>query len=434
MSAPLAMLLVTAFLFRASQNAAQTTLSLLGRQAHGLSVPAVGLVSALVGLLAALSTVVVGRVVPAAAVRRVLVGGLVVATAGFPALALAPDMALYLAGAVLLGLGGGIVFPCLTTAVGQRADARRDRDLATLALALSASLTVGPLAEAALLSMPGGSPGTALAAFTAVSSLAVLSAQGARRAGRRARRPDEPLEIALADTAAPTPGDAVEPDLGARSWSPWRDRRWRLALSAQLMYQVPFLGVVVYGVLVARSVYGLSGSEAQLGFTAFFACSLGSRALVAWASPVRAKRLVLLASALVTVCGVALLGAGAGTWAYFVAMATLGVPHGLTYPLALASVADAAPGHALARANAALGATSSVVGVVVPVVLGQLAAHLGERAMVLSMLVPVVLMTGVLASGGARGRSVLARVRRSSRGADWCEAGPRGGVPTAASQ
>jgi MFS family permease len=152
----------------------------------------------------------------------------------------------------------------------------------------------------------------------------------------------------------------------------------------------------VFGALVARVAFGVTPGEAQLAFTAFFATSFAARALVVWRAPVTRKRAVFQISGAMTVTGLVLLGVGHGLPLLLVAMAVLGLPHGFTFPLALALVAEAAPPGGLTRANAVLLGASNLTGVIAPVVLGALVQPAGYRGMVLLILVPVVVFGALL--------------------------------------
>jgi len=423
-------LMVATFCFRAAQNAVQTTLSPLGRSSLGLSVAAVGGVAAAVAVLATAATLFVGRFVPPRQIRWALVVGLAVSTVSLPLFAIRGSLTAYLLGASLLGIGGGGAFPSLSTTVGLLDRDRRDRNLAVMTLVLSASLAVGPSIEAGLIRATHDDLGLTLALFGLLPAVATVAAVvAARSVGPPTTRVEPSATIAAVEEIEPDPSEewappagdtepltrsdatatAASPDLEGPSdredrptpqsarWSPWRAPSFRLGFLAMVMYQVPFAALVVYGVVIGRSVYGLSTADAELGFTVFFLVSFGVRGLVAWRSPIQAKYGLFLAGAAITAGGVALIAFGHGAASYYVALALLGVPHGLTFPLALAAVADAAPPGRLASANAQLSAATSLLSVATPAILGALATALGERGMLALVLVPVGTLATVIA-------------------------------------
>ena len=95
-------------------------------------------------------------------------------------------------------------------------------------------------------------------------------------------------------------------------------------------------------------------------------------------------------SAVVSYLGVALLGLGRSEATLFVGLGLLGLPHGLVYPVALALIAEETPPERLAHANAVFSAWTAAATVVLPLLLGGLAALGGFRTMFLALLVPVV--------------------------------------------
>ena len=106
-------------------------------------------------------------------------------------------------------------------------------------------------------------------------------------------------------------------------------------------------------------------------------------------------------SAGLTAAGLVLLGTGHGLIVLMVAMGVLGVPHGLTFPLALALVADATPVADLPRANATLLGSTNLVSVIVPLVLGAIVPAVGYRGMMLAILVPVAAFSAVQLAVGS---------------------------------
>ena len=181
-----------------------------------------------------------------------------------------------------------------------------------------------------------------------------------------------------------------------------------MALTVQLLYAVPFSAVTVFGALLARHDYGLSPAGTQLAFSAFFVASLLGRLAITRRSPVPAKHRVLLGAALVTAVGMVVLSLGGSPLVLFTAMVVLGVAHGVTFPLALALVAESVPSEQLAAANASLFAATNLVSVTAPILLGQIVEHAGYPAMCLAVLGPVAVFSAALAaqSAGAVPRSL----------------------------
>jgi len=380
-------------LFRAAQNAAQTTLAPIGEVDLHASATTVGLLSALTGACAVVASVALGRLAPPDRVRRWLDAGLVVTAASLLVVALAPDLAVLAVGAAALGVGGGLVMPSLTTLVaGGRGSV--NRTVAAFTLVLSVSLAVGPLLESALIAASGGSLRVPLVVFavTPLAGLLVSPALRARRAGKVA-----PVPVPDPPSRDLPSGD---PTLVGAYTPVWRRPGWRLATAGQLLYQVPFVAVVVFALIAGRQVFGLTISASELGLTVFFLASMSTRLALTWHGRVAHAREVLLGAAALTLLGVALLAFAPGPGAYFAGLAVLGVPHGVTFPVGLSLIAEETPPALLSRANAAFSAWTTGASVGLPALLGVAAGVLGLRDMFAVALAPVAVMTVVIATGG----------------------------------
>lgn len=409
-------LLVATGTFRSAQNMAQTTLALLGRQDFGLSDAAIGALGALWGLLGVTVTVVVASRIPTARARRAAAVGLALLVLALLVFALAHSLALLVAAVIVMGAAGGLAGPSLATAAGSAGGEQGQRALGLYALVLSASLAVGPLLEAAVLGLAQQALRIPFAVFAGLPIVGLVALESGRR--QRARAPSATGSVGSDGTGAvasvpgearpgePLPGrvvrgaSATEPDPAGRratKGSLLRVPGWRLALVAQLLYTIPFAGIVVFGPLVGHVRFGVSPSVVQLAFTVFFVTSFAARAVVLWKTPIRRKLPLFWLAAGLTASGIALLGLGNGLGLLLLAMGVLGIPHGLTFPLVLSLVAESCPGEALARANATLMALTNLTTIAVPFVLGTLVPALGYGGMVLTMLLPVAVFAALLA-------------------------------------
>lgn len=403
-------LLVATALFRMTQNMASTTLSLLAGEAVHVSAAEIGVLGAGVGLVGTLVTLLFSRRVPhhrAAASATWSMAGLVVSLL---VLAVAPSFGVLAVGAVLLGVVSGVAMPGLLNAIASAAGAERERVIALYTVTLSVSLAVGPFLETVVLGIAHQDVRVPYVLFTVFPLVAVAVLVNARRRRRRAgpvtsgdqaASTTEEAQVEATTVNVDVVGDvSVEASEGSgpgptRQPGLFASRAGRTAMVAQLLYNVPFSGITVFGALVARRGFGVTAAQAELGFTVFFVCSFLARASVAWRSPITAKHALLWLSAALTVAGLALIGTGHGLVLLLVAMGVLGIPHGLTFPLALALVAEATPIEALPRANATLLGSTNLSSVVVPLALGAIVPTVGYQGMMLTVLVPVVVLTFV---------------------------------------
>lgn len=383
-------LLILIFLSRASQNAAQTTFPLIGRDLLGMGQFAVGIAVSAGGLANVLcSTFLVGGRHRFSA-SALLAGGQAVALLSFVLLTLPVGRVGLWVGAVGVGAAAGIVFPSMMTVVASGSGGRRTRALALMSLALSASLVAGPLVEAGALRTVGGSLRGGLGALVVLPGAATVLAVRAARRDRRNLRVETPL-------ATPSAGPVEKPPAQPNSSL---TAAFRLALTVMLTYQVPFVAVVAFGALLARTADGISASGAQLAFAAFFAASAGVRLLLAALPPDRHLGRILAVSAALTVVGVAGVGLARNLPQLLGAMAVLGIPHGTTFPLASSILAEHARAdeRQLVRANGRLMAGTNAASVIVPFVFGWVASVLSYRAMFLLLEVPLAVAVSFLAA------------------------------------
>jgi len=411
-------LVAVTVLGRSAQNIGQTTYPLEARQLFGISNGLLGTIAAVAGIAGVLTAATVGARVTVPNSLVMLTAGQSMTLAAFVLLALPPAgvPGLWM-GVVLLGTGGGLVFPATMTAVGGGAKGHPARPMAVYALALSVGLVVGPLLESGTLHLLSQSLRETFAALLPIPVAATaIAAAGAFTLGRQ-RQPSvtiTALDLPPADAALGPPTATVplitrtaigEPAAAqgarvAREPTPrqplLRVSAYRLSLATMLTYQAPFAALVTFGGLLARRVDGASAAGVELGFAAFFTVSFVVRALVVRTSPIHHVRLALMSSIVATAGGIALLALGHGFVIFALSMAILGAPHGLTFPLAAGKLAEGVSPADLGRANARLMATNSSVTVAVPLVFGLLASTIGYRSTFLLIEVPVALFASAL--------------------------------------
>ncbi|MHB1527509.1 MAG: MFS transporter [Candidatus Dormibacteria bacterium] len=410
-SAALAALLGVTMLMRASQNMAQTTFPLVAGDLLRLSATAVGAMAAAGSGISVLAMVLLASRIPPRRVPIVLVGSLLLLGLAFPLVAVARTGLVLTVGVLLLGAGGGLAFPTLITAVGgiggeDAEPGARDRPIALLGVALSASLAIGPFVETASLAVSGGSLRAAFLWFTLGPLLAALLMAGvvtrrsgwyrSRQAVGRQRRAGgeghaDTFRMAAKALAA---GDGVGATAGPGSSrvsfrQALTDPAFQVALLGQLLYAAPFAALIVFGALFARHDYQLSPAQIQVAFGVFFLISFAVRVGVAWRSPILHKLAWFRWSTVATLVGLAAIGMGHGELQLLLAMALLGVPHGLTFPLSMALVAEDRAHAELPSVNAHLTASVQAVNLALPLVLGLGIDALGFRTTFLLLLLPV---------------------------------------------
>jgi MFS transporter, DHA1 family, multidrug resistance protein len=383
-------LLVATASFRGTQNMAQTTMSLLARSL-GLTSVAIGALAAYSNLVSVVVMFLVSTRIPPGSSRRAVGAGSLLLVGALMLFSASSVPLLWLA-ALLLGAAGGLALPAMATSVShwarvesrqrtERPSARHtpgdaNRPLMLFGLVLSASLMVGPLLESGVLSLAHQHLRVAFVVFLTPALIGIAAPRPIRR---------------------PEGGDDPRPEgprfaLGVL----FKNHRAALAMCAQALYSVPFAVVVVFGALIGKNLFHKSASFAALAIALFFATSLVARgSLAIW--PVREGRARIFALCVVaTLLGLALLASAHSGTGYLVALALLGVPHGFTYPLSLALLAEAVPRHELARTNASFTAVSTLVNIGGPLLLGIVAGAGGFRTMIWCAALPVLGLASVL--------------------------------------
>jgi len=444
------LLIAITVLGRSSQNVSQTTYPLVGHELLAMTNATIGLVGAAAGVTGIAASALVVPRIPVQARLWMLAAGQALGAIAFIFFAASRGQAELWAGAVILGAAGGIVFPLLMTVIGQGRRGDRAKALAVFALALSASLVVGPLLEAGVLHLLDDS---LRAAFAALLPLPVAATVFAVSAALRSR-PDDIIDVdqvgsirprqdtALAERQAIRPwtkqralpargapaasaqersgahqegatahatqkGEDPEPSWGAEDAS-LSKHAFRIALLALLTYQAPFVALLTFGGLLGHHDDHASATSVELAFGVFFTFSLGVRILVTIRSPIRHTGRVLTGSVIATIVGVAVIGAAHGLVAFYVGMAILGAPHGVTLPVASSILAENTSTWSLGRANGRLMAGTNVLTVAVPFACGWLVQEVGYRPMFLFLEVPVVILGLLLFAQLARRPTTLA--------------------------
>jgi len=268
---------------------------------------------------------------------------------------------------VLAALGGfslGFVMPNLMTAAGGVGRDRRsvERALALYTLALSASLMISPSLEGAILRVF-----TLRQAFLLFEPIALLVG---------ALSPLLPFpEEGPARGAPPTRGILRSPGFA-------------VAFLNQLAYQIPFAFIVTFSSIYAVQRFSATNSLAILLYVAFYTTSFATRLALTARPPENLPALMILAAA-ATLVGLITAWAAPSAALYAVALAILGIPHGLTYTLSMISLSRAFDMKTRNAANSYFSSTMMLIGAFLPAALGALADFVGLRGALLALVLPV---------------------------------------------
>ncbi len=366
--------LIATGLFRASQNAAQTTMPLIGHDLLGIGVTKIGLLATIWGGASVVTNLTIASLKRAH--RSIFIVGLGAFPFGILAVVLSRTYFELIAAVLLLAISGGIVMPALASSSASLGSVSSKRGAVAFTVALSLSLAIGPLIEAGALHLSHDSLRMALAAFIPLA--AIGSVLGISKLGRV------------------DPQSVEKSSKGTTAYVLFRERGFRDAVFSLALYQFPFVAIISFAAILARSRFGSSAAFSQEALTLFFLVSFLSRAFLLL-HPTKDKDIEWLrASAIFTIVGIVIIGIASSSIWYVVAMILLGVPHGLTYPLALNLLNETAEPQQLAKGNSILSATTGMISLAGPFVIGLLSARFGISTMFLLMVVPTLLFSAPL--------------------------------------
>lgn len=365
--------LVVAALFRASENAFQTSYAPFGHVVLGLSPAQIGVMVTLSGGVGVITNLLLVSRIKTRRLLGLAGVALVSISVALGIMFVARSPLLYLVAAFVFGVASGMAMPVLSSMVAKIRGVSAERDLAAFTVVISGSLAIGPLIESTVLHADGNALPFALASFIPLPLLgiAVLALFVKVR-----------NDVGIQVESLALPARLLEND------------SLRLAIVSQLINQVPFITLVTFGALIGSSMYHVSTATSQLSFTLFFGTAFLTRVvLVSRPAGTKTLSLIRLAGVLMFF-GITLLaiGSGRGDVYFLMAMAFLGVPHGLLFPLSLSIIARGTSYDSMPKANAALFTTIGLVSVVFPIIAGLVAAHFGYPAVLAIVLFCVAVL------------------------------------------
>lgn len=381
-------ILVTTGLFRASENALQTSFAPFGHYVLHYDPSVIGVVVTFSGAIMVLSNLLIASKIKPSKLGSLLIAGLLAISASFVVLSFSSSLPLYILAGLCLGISSGLSMPLLSTLAGRLKGISRDRALTAFTVALSGSLAIGPALESLILKFDGGSLRIAFLFFVPLGLAGVVFT----------------LHILRSDQVRFESSSSVETVSFSSELA--TNLHLRLAIIGQLINQIPFIAFITFGVLLAHSLYGVSNSSAQLIFTTFFGVAFVIRIFLVARPQVHRTYFLLKVCTLLMIIAVLSLAVGRGSIVLFVIVGVLGVPHGLLFPLTISLVARGTESKYLSRANASLFTAISLVSVVFPILLGVLIAHFGYRIPLIFVAIATALLGLALFQTIAKLRSI----------------------------
>lgn len=355
------------FFIRASNNMLLTSVPLLARYDFNFSQQEVGLIAALSSLATFLTTAFLNTRLSSGKRRIAFIISNVVYVLIFIGFWQSDYVTVWImaaiAGAVL-----GLMMPNVITAAGLFKDAAvRERVLSLYTVALSLSLVAGPAVESDLL---------AYYPLRTVFLLFISFAIVALTLSPLIKFPQEnKVRIKI----------NVFENFGFRS-----------SLLNIMAYNIPFSLLVAFVGIYEKVTFNISLSLVTLLFSFFFLASFGSRLFLS-IKPPKNIHFQMISAMILTITGILLMIISTNIYLFIVALLLLGIPHGLTYPLSVLTLARSFDPKSRNLANSYFFSIMMMIGIVLPLVGGGLIEFYGFRPTFAGIMVLIIILMVTLA-------------------------------------
>ena len=355
------------FALRASSNMFSTNLPLVARELFDFSDALVGILTGIVALAGFISLTFVNARLRSVWRRRLFIASAFIYGAVFSFIPLGGYFGVW-----FLSITAGFFLQLISTnqtnasGILGKTGSGRERVITLYTVILSASLVVGPLINSAILAHVSLDFSFAAFAFFPVGA-AVLSLLIPVPRESSTVVPNEVAEKA---------NQEVKPVGSFRHT--WRNRGFQAAVFIYAMYGIPFAALVSFGGLFSHEYYNASNASVQLYFVIFFGISFLFRAIMLFAKKINIRAMIL-ASIFLTLLGVMMLVTIINPISYAIALAVLGIPHGLTFPTSLIVISRSSDESRRNALNSYFGSSYAMISVLTPLLMGLLADQFGLR-------------------------------------------------------
>lgn len=366
-------ILATTILVRGSNNMLQTTLPLFVTYNFGFSRFLVGVLGAIFGLSTFFTTVLNARLEPKTR-KTAFIVSMALYTVVFLLYFLTDPFFVWFV-TIASGATLGFIMPNIVTAAGLFPDKNvRERSISLYTTSLSLSLILGPLYESYLLKILPLKDSFIL--FLPLAAVALCLSPFIHF-------PDESNKN-MKKKFSLNPG-------------------FRTAVYLSLSYGIPFILITLYAGIFAKSVLGASLSDVTLYYTVFFSTSFLSRLTLSLKKNKAGMLIPVFLTMVLTLLGLGLVYISSEIIMFVFALALLGIPHGLSYPLSLLYLTRSYGPDERSSANSYFFSVNTIVMVAGPVIGGYSIQIIGFRetflfivpiALILMLLVTITIRTG----------------------------------------
>ncbi len=273
---------------------------------------------------------------------------------------------------ILAFLGGfvlGALMPNIMTSAGLSEDRKlRERMLAIYTLSLSVSLLIGPAIESFILDYY-----TIKETFLFFVLIVIL--------------------IPILSFSIKFPEESKD-DVKRDFLTIWRNNGFKVAFFNNLTYSLPFSLIVTFAGIYGKEFFSLNNSQAIMIYTSFFMTSFLSRLLLA-IKPAKNIKMLIEVSVIFTVLGLIFSFLSFNAYLFVISLLILGIPHGFTYTLSVISLSRSFDQKTRNAANSYFFSISTIIGSILPSILGFIVDFAGIRYTFL-ILVPEVIAIFIL--------------------------------------
>ncbi len=360
-------MMIITILLRSSNNMIQTTVPTLSNHIFNYTQFEVGLLSALFGLASFLTTALLNARLEVHVRRAVFMVSNIIYTISLFLFYVSGPLLLWvntaLSGALL-----GLLMPNIITAAGLFKDRNlRERSVALYTTALSISLVLGPYYEHLIL----GIFNDLRYPFLFFAPFGVLAS--------------------ILSPFIPFPEDEQSPKV--RRFS--SNRGFRVAVLLNLAYNIPFIFITVFAGIYAHNVLKAPYSEVYLLYAVFFTTSFISRITMSVRKPSERLTFLVYITLALTVGGIAIMALSYSLVIFAIAMAILGFPHGLSFPVSLIHITRSYPSETRNSANSYFFSIMMIVLIAGPVLGGFMIENIGYRS-AFAILLPAIILISFL--------------------------------------
>jgi len=171
----------------------------------------------------------------------------------------------------------------------------------------------------------------------------------------------------------------------------WRNNGFKIAFFNNLTYSLPFSLIVTFAGIYGMEFFNLDNSQAIMLYSAFFLTSFLSRLMLA-VRPAKNIKIWMETSVLFTAIGLVFSFISFNVYLYVISLLILGIPHGFTYTLSVISLSRNFDQDTRNAANSYFFSISTIIGSILPTILGTVVDFAGIKYTFLLLLPAVIVI------------------------------------------